>query len=94
MVMILPVAVNSIFLYSIESLVVQLEEFFSIFPMQGFCNKIYDNSHEIIGWDPNKGNNNFDGVTAVMSDESDVDTVGGRMLEMGVKTYLPIHIIL
>ena len=60
---------------------VHLEEPFSIFPMQGLCNNIYNNSHEVIGWDTNEGKKNVDTGTAVTVDESDVDNGGGRMLE-------------
>ena len=57
--MIPPIEVISIFLFGIKEFAVRLEEPSSIFPMQGFWNKIYDNSREIIGWDPNKGKNNL-----------------------------------
>ena len=50
-----------------------MEEPFYIFPMQGFCNKIYENDHEIIGWVPNEGKKNVERGTAVTADESDVD---------------------
>ena len=78
--MITSVALISIFLFGIESLAVQLEEPFFILTMQGFCNKIYDNAHEIIGWDPNKGEKNEVIVMVVTVDASNVDTVGGIML--------------
>ena len=82
MEMIPSVAVIYIVLFGIEELAVQLEEPFSIFPMQGFCYKIYDNSHYIIGWDSKKGKENVDRGTSVMADTSDVGTGGGvRMLE-------------
>ena len=59
-----------------------MEEPVSIFYMLGFYNKIYDNSHYIIGWDPKKGKENVDRGTSVMADTSDVGTGGGvRMLE-------------
>ena len=56
-----------------------MEEYLSIFPMQGFFNNIYDYAHEIIGWDPNKYNNNVERRTVVMLGVSDVGTVGGRI---------------
>ena len=63
--------------------------------MQGFCNKIYDNAHDIIGWDPNKSKNNLERGTAVTADVSDVFTGGGIILEgeanMVQVEYLPIH---
>ena len=62
-----------------------MEEPFSIFPMHGFFHKIYDNSHEIIGWYPNKGKKNVKRGTAVKVDEIDIGTVGGSMLEGGFK---------
>ena len=52
--MILSVAVINILLFVIGELAVQLEETFSISPMQGFFNIIYKNSHEIIGWYPKR----------------------------------------
>ena len=57
-----------------------MEETFSTFPMQGVCNNIYGNAHEIIGWDTNKGNNNVIRLMGVMEDRSDVDNGGGRIL--------------
>ena len=59
-VMILLVVVIPIFVFEIEEFMIQLEEPFSIFPTHGFCNMIYDSSHEIIGWDPNKVKKNVD----------------------------------
>ena len=47
------IALIFVLLFGIEELVVQLEKSFSIFPMQGFCNKIYGNYHKTIGWDLN-----------------------------------------
>ena len=47
--------------------------------MQGFCNKIYDNAHDIIVWDTKYVKNNLYRGKAVTEDESDVDTGLGRM---------------
>ena len=62
--------------------------------MQGLCNNIYDNAHEIIGWYPNEGNNNVDTGTDVTADVSDVGTRENIMSEGEAKmvhgTYLPI----
>ena len=58
---------------------VQLEDIFSIFIVQVFCNNINNNSHDIIGWDPNKGKNNVDRVTLVTVDASEVFTGVGSM---------------
>ena len=62
--------------------------------MQSFWNKIYDNAHDIIGWDPNKGKKNVDMGMSVKEDEISVGTVGWRIADMKfimVKgTYLPI----
>ena len=73
---------------------VQLEELFSIFPNEGFCNKIYNNSHEIIGWDHNKGKKNIERGMTMMADASDIGNGGGGMLEGEVNrvqvTYLTI----
>ena len=75
-------------------MVVQLEEPFFIFPMQGSWNKIYVNSHEIIGWGTNEGKNNIERGTAVKADASEIGTGVGSMLGGKVKmvmgTYLPI----
>ena len=53
--------------------------------MQVFCNKIYDNAHEIIGWNPNYYKKNSDMGMEVTVDASDVGTKGGRMSEVEVK---------
>ena len=94
MEMIPSVEVIYIVLFGIEELAVQLEEPFSIFPMQGFCYKIYDNSHEIIGWGTNEGKNNIERGAAVKADASEIGTGVGSMLGGKVKmvmgTYLPI----
>ena len=70
------VALISILLFGIEELAVQLEEPFSIFPMQGFYNNIYENSHKLIFWDTNYVKKNVERVTVVMLDASDVSTIG------------------
>ena len=53
--------------------------------MQGFYNNIYNNYHEIIGWDPRKGKKTVDIVTSVMADVSEISTGKGSMLEEEVK---------
>jgi predicted membrane chloride channel (bestrophin family) len=45
-------AVISIFLFGIEELGTQLEEPFTILPMQAFCDKIYNWCTEIVKWTP------------------------------------------
>jgi predicted membrane chloride channel (bestrophin family) len=45
-------AVISIFLFGIEELGTQLEEPFTILPMQAFCDKIYNWCMEIVKWTP------------------------------------------
>ncbi|KAL7449520.1 hypothetical protein ACHAWC_001580 [Mediolabrus comicus] len=40
----------SLFLFGIEELATQLEEPFTILPMQGFCDKIGANCDEIVSW--------------------------------------------
>ena len=40
----------SVFLFGIEELATQLEEPFTILPMQGFCDKIGANCDEIVSW--------------------------------------------
>ena len=50
MAMIPSVALTSVFLFGIEELATQLEEPFTILPMQGFCDKIGANCDEIVSW--------------------------------------------
>ena len=45
-------AVLSVFLFGIEELATQLEEPFTILPMQAFCDKIYNWCMEIMTWSP------------------------------------------
>jgi hypothetical protein len=45
-------AVISVFLFGIEELATQLEEPFTILPMQAFCDKIYNWCTEIMTWQP------------------------------------------
>ena len=42
----------SLFLFGIEELATQMEEPFTILPMQGFCDKIYNWCTEIVSWSP------------------------------------------
>ena len=51
-VMIPVTAVVSVFLFGIEELATQLEEPFTILPMQAFCDKIYNWCMEIMTWAP------------------------------------------
>jgi len=45
-------AAVSVFLFGIEELATQLEEPFTILPMQAFCDKIYNWCTEIVSWKP------------------------------------------
>ena len=45
-------AAISVFLFGIEELSTQLEEPFTILPMQAFCDKIYNWCMEIVSWQP------------------------------------------
>jgi Bestrophin, RFP-TM, chloride channel len=45
-------AILSVFLFGIEELATQLEEPFTILPMQAFCDKIYNWCMEIMTWSP------------------------------------------
>ena len=45
-------AAVSVFLFGIEELATQLEEPFTILPMQAFCDKIYNWCMEIVSWQP------------------------------------------
>ena len=49
--------------------------------MQIFCNNIYSNAHEIIGWHPNKGKKNIERRTAVTASMIDDGTGVGIMSE-------------
>ena len=66
--------------------------------MQGVCNKIYDNANNIIGWDPNKGNNSIKRRKDVTEDVSEIGTGGGNMSKVEVKMVqskhfsIPIHL--
>ena len=75
---------------------VHLEETLYIFPMQGFCNNIYDNVYETIGWYCNDGKKNVERGILVMVDASDVGTGVESMSKGGVKmvqvTYSPMSI--
>lgn len=42
----------SLFMFGIEELAIQLEEPFTILPMQAFCDKIYNWCMEIMSWQP------------------------------------------
>jgi hypothetical protein len=56
-------AAISVFLFGIEELATQLEEPFTILPMQAFCDKIYNWLNEIASWEPND-NGMFDNSLA------------------------------
>ena len=45
-------AAISVFLFGIEELATQLEEPFTILPMQAFCDKIYNWCTEIVSFTP------------------------------------------
>ena len=45
-------AIISILLFGIEELAIQLEEPFTILPMQAFCDKIGTWCDEIVSWEP------------------------------------------
>ena len=62
-----------------------MEEPFYIFPIQGFCNNIYENTHKIIDWEPNGVKKNVDRVKAAAADASEVRTGGGKISEEGEK---------
>lgn len=46
------VSILSVFLFGIEELSAQMEEPFTILPMQGFCDKIGNWCNEIVSWTP------------------------------------------
>ena len=79
------VALIYTFLFGIEAFMAQLEQSFYILTMQGIYNNIYDNVHNIIGWDPNEGKKNVERGTEVTVDANDIDTGWERILEEKVK---------
>jgi putative membrane protein len=78
----LPVTtVLSIFLFGIEELATQLEEPFTILPMQGFCDKIYNWINEIATFVP--GDN---GMPVYYYDNYDIDMDAGYGGQVGPAT--------
>ena len=73
------VAVLSTFLFGIEELAAQMEEPFTILPMQGFCDKIGNWCNEIVSWSP--GDNGMPIYTPSAKHRSFYDTA----LESGNK---------
>ena len=70
-VMMIPTtAVLSLFLFGIEELATQMEEPFTILPMQAFCDKIGNWCTEIVGWK--------DGDNGVYNKPPSVSSSGGR----------------
>jgi hypothetical protein len=45
-------AALALFLFGIDELATQMEEPFTILPMQGFCDKIYNWCMDIVSWEP------------------------------------------
>ena len=65
-----------LFLFGIEELATQMEEPFTILPMQGFCDKIYNWCAEISTWSP--GDNEMP-INPVKKEHNTVwDTVNGH----------------
>jgi Predicted membrane protein len=64
----------SIFLFGIEELATQLEEPFTILPMQGFCDKIYNWCMEIVSFKP--GDN---GMPVYYYDNYNIDALNGSV---------------
>jgi predicted membrane chloride channel (bestrophin family) len=67
----------SIFLFGIEELATQLEEPFTILPMQGFCDKIYNWCMEIVSFKP--GDN---GMPVYYYDNYNIDALNGGGVKM------------
>ena len=70
--------VLSLFLFGIEELATQLEEPFTILPMQGFCDKIYNWCNEIVSFKP--GDN---GMPVYFYDNYEVDATVSSGLAPG-----------
>ena len=66
--------------------------------MHSFLNNIYNNSHKIIGWDPNKSNKYVERLRVVTAGVSGVGTGGGRLLGgevnkiQGMYSTIPIRL--
>ena len=78
------ISMLSIFLFGIEELATQLEEPFTILPMQAFCDKIYNWCTEIVSFKP--GDN---GMPVYYYDNSkmDTDNIEFQKDENGVPVY-------
>lgn len=65
-------AAISVFLFGIEELATQLEEPFTILPMQVYCDRIYNWCMEIAGWEPNDNNmfGNYDPAEVMVQEPS------------------------
>jgi len=70
-------ALISVFLFGLEELATQLEEPFTILPMQAFCDKIYNWCNEIVSWEV--GDNNMK-VNEVRP-EHDLAFIGADMVK-------------
>lgn len=64
--MIPSVAMISVFLFGIDELATQLEEPFTVLPMQAFCDKIYNWCMEIVSWEAGDNGSpvNYDYMTS------------------------------
>ena len=79
------VSMLSIFLFGIEELATQLEEPFTILPMQAFCDKIYNWCKEIVSFKPGEDN----GMPIYYYDNYKMDTDNVSMVtsDDGVPVY-------
>ncbi len=79
------ISMLSIFLFGIEELATQLEEPFTILPMQAFCDKIYNWCKEIVGFKPGQDN----GMPQYYYDNYKMDTDNVKMVasENGAPIY-------
>mmetsp|Transcript_30234 Transcript_30234/g.65286 ORF Transcript_30234/g.65286 Transcript_30234/m.65286 type:complete len:531 (-) Transcript_30234:10-1602(-) len=75
----------SVCLFGIEELATQLEEPFTILPMQGFCDKIGANCDEIISWAGQGQDEEVAEVKAVESKALEVNAVGAEVAEVKVE---------
>ena len=67
-------ALISVMLFGIEELATQLEEPFTILPMQGFCDKIGANCDEIVSW---AGQGQYDYDEEALRQEADASALWG-----------------
>ena len=87
-------AALSIFLFGIEELATQLEEPFTILPMQAFCDKIGNWCSEIVGWVPGDNGQpvNTSGPKHTSTWDAKSSTPAKRTINSAVKQVTPVPV--